>query len=142
LALKYMSDGYPGKTFTAKEISEKYSGSFDEFSKVLQIMNHHDVLHAEKGSTGGYRIVKDLSKVNLFQLVEMISGPITVTNCLTTSITCNLVKNCQIMSPILNFNERLIDLCKSIPLRELLYSRHDEREDIIREQYELQLKEV
>src|SRR3954462_3369914 len=81
IALKHMSLKAPGQLTSAKEICDIYHTPFDPTARVLQIMAQHEILRAEQGAHGGYQILKDLSKVTLYELTEMIEGPMTIVNC-------------------------------------------------------------
>src|SRR3990167_886200 len=81
ISLKYMSSKSPGQLTSAKEICDVYRTPFDPTSRVLQIMAQNEVLHAEQGARGGYQIVRDLSKLTMKELSDMITGPIEIANC-------------------------------------------------------------
>lgn len=125
IALKHMSSAYPGKLISANEICEMYKTPFDPTSRVLQIMAQHGILKAEHGAHGGYQILKDLSKVTLLDLTEMVVGPIQIANCFHHDYShCELTDSCNVISPMLNLNEKMSQLFKTITVRVLIESRH------------------
>lgn len=126
IALQHMRSKSPGSLTTAKEISQIYSTPFDATSRVMQVLAQKEVLKSEQGAHGGYQLVRDLSRVNLFDLVETVLGPISVAKCLQHGDKdqgCEIKDNCNIVAPINLFNRRLSDFFKSVWLNELLDGR-------------------
>ncbi len=131
IALKYMSAKTQGQLSTAKEICDIYHTPFDPTSRVLQIMAQHGILRAEQGAHGGYQIIKDLSKIPLSDLTDMITGPIEIANCFHGDYShCELTASCSVIGPMLNLNERLSKMFRTLMVSELIQSRHQAEKDI------------
>lgn len=131
IALKHMSHSSPGQLTSAKEICEIYRTPFDPTSRVLQLMAQHEILHAEHGAQGGYQILKDLSKVTLSDLIEIITGPIQIANCFHEAHShCELTSSCNVISPMLNLNQRMFQLFNHISLKDLIESKHSAERSI------------
>ena len=125
IALRHMSAKAPGQLTSAKEICDIYNAPFDPTSRVLQVMAQHEIVRAEQGAHGGYQIFKDLSKVTLFDLTEMIEGPIQIVNCFHGNYShCDITASCNVISPMLNLNEKIAGLFKTINVKELIQSRN------------------
>ena len=125
IALKYMSHKAPGQLTSAKEICDLYKTPFDPTSRVLQIMTQNEILRAEQGAHGGYQILKDISKVTLYDLTQMIEGPIEIVNCFHGNYShCDLTASCNVISPMLNLNEKIMELFKTISVSQLIESRN------------------
>ena len=127
MALKYMSLKVPGQLTSAKEVVSITGVPFDATARVLQQMAQQGLLRAEHGAHGGYSIVKDLSKVSLFELYEIILGPIDVVKCLQGDPECELLGSCNIQSPLANFNRRLNEFYRGIILADLLKIKEAKR---------------
>ncbi len=125
IALKYMSHKAPGQITSAKEICDLYNIPFDPTSRVLQIMAQHGIAQAEQGAKGGYQVIKDLSKVSMRELSDMIIGPIEITNCFHGDYSnCGITATCHIIAPMLNLNEKLNKLFAEIMVTDLIESKH------------------
>ncbi|MEY4615618.1 MAG: hypothetical protein RJB66_578 [Pseudomonadota bacterium] len=120
IALKHMFHKRPGELTTAKEISDTYGCSFDTIARVLQILAHKNWLHSSHGATGGYVIVKDLSKMSFYQLSETLIGPLRLVKCLSGS--CKIKSNCNIVSPVQVLNDRLVDVYQKLSVQEIIES--------------------
>ena len=125
ISLKYMSAKSPGQLTSAKEICDIYHVPFDPTSRVLQIMTQHQILQAEQGVKGGYQIIKDLSKLTMRELSDMIIGPIEIANCFHGTYShCEISHSCHIIAPMLNLNENIKKLFSTISIAELIQSKH------------------
>lgn len=125
MALKHMNDKHPGELSTAKEICLKYHVPFDATARVLQIMSQKGLLKSEHGAHGGYQIIKDLSKVSFFELCEWILGKVKLANCLhKKQHGCELIGECNILSPMLTLNEKLEELYHQLSLKQIIEAKH------------------
>ncbi|WP_413585995.1 RrF2 family transcriptional regulator [Bdellovibrio sp. HCB274] len=124
MALKYMSQKIPGELTSAKEVSDAFNTPFDATARVMQQMAQKGgFLRAEYGANGGYQITKDLAKVSIHDLVEVIEGPTALVKCLHKEAPCEIQGTCNIVSPITTLNNKLTDFYKSVSLKDLLVER-------------------
>ncbi len=125
ISLKHMSCKKADALTSAKEICDLYHTPFDPTSRVLQIMAQHKVLHAEQGMKGGYRITRDLDEMTLLDLSDMIVGPIEIAGCIHAGYShCEINAVCQIISPMLNLNDKIRDTFGRTSVAHLLKVRH------------------
>lgn len=125
IALKHMSHKSPGQLTSAKELCDIYHTPFDPMSRVLQIMSQHEILRAEQGAHGGYQILKDLSRVSVGQLSDMIIGPIQIANCFHGDYShCTMTHSCSVIGPMLNLNEQISQLFHNLKIVDLIETRH------------------
>ena len=122
MALKYMSQKTPGELTTAKEVTENFHTPFDATARVLQLMAQNSWLRSEQGSMGGYQITKDLSKLNMQDLIELIEGRTAVARCLHKQSPCEIQSSCNIISPIATINTKLSEFYQNLNLKDLLVS--------------------
>jgi len=120
MALRIMSEKRPGELTTAKEICDRCCCPVDATSKVLQVLARHQVLKSEQGPQGGYFIQKDLAKLSLYELTEMILGPLGVVKCLRSSMGCDIKQSCNIVAPMIALNSKLTDFYKKLGIQELI----------------------
>ena len=131
IALKHMSIKQPGQLTSAKEVCDIYFTPFDPTSRVLQIMAQEGILHAEQGAKGGYQIIKDISKISMKELSDMIIGPIEIANCFHGDYSnCEITATCRIIAPMLNLNESINKLFSTITITDLISSKHHSEKSI------------
>ena len=125
ISLKHMSFKQAGQLTSAKEICDMYNTPFDPTSRVLQIMVQHEILRAEQGAKGGYLIIRDLSKVTLKELSDLITGPIEIANCFHGDhSSCEITHKCHIIAPMLSLNEKINQLFNTVTIADLLHTKH------------------
>lgn len=125
MALKHMSKKIPGELTTAKEVSDAFHTPFDATARVMQQMAQKGgFLRAEYGVNGGYQITKDLAKVSMQDLVDVIEGPTALVKCLNNEAPCEIKGTCNIVSPITQLNNRLTEFYKSLSLKDLLVDKN------------------
>ena len=105
------------KKFSAKEISLKYNIAFDSVSRVMQKLAKQKFLISEQGSSGGYKLNKNLNNISLLNLITAVSGPLTIARCLKGD--CLQAQFCNIKTPIEAFNEKLSNFYSGISIAEL-----------------------
>ncbi len=120
MALKIIAGKKPGELTSAKEVVEITGCPFDATARVLQKMAQKGILRSEHGAHGGYVLVRDLSKVSLYELMELILGPMAAAKCLLGRGRCELEPTCNIHNPIVVLNRRYQDFYRSIYVSELL----------------------
>lgn len=123
MSLKYMSSKIPGELTSAKEVAEALSTPFDATARVMQIMAQNALLKAEHGATGGYQITKDLAKISVYSLMEMIEGPQALVKCLHKEDPCEISDRCNIASPLSELNNRLNVFYQNVSLKDLLLDK-------------------
>jgi len=121
IALKHIRTKAQGELSSAKEITERYATPFDMTAKVMQILAQKGVLKSIQGAHGGYVLTRDLSEISLFDFVEMMEGSIGIAKCLhNTETNCELMKTCNIASPLNYLNDKLIGFYKAMSLANIL----------------------
>lgn len=125
IGLKHMRNKSPGELTTVKEISGLYGCPFDATSRVMQILAQKGILRSEQGAHGGYQITRDLGRVSFYEILEWILGPMAVAKCLheDTDSTCEIRGTCNIVSPVITLNRKIVEFYKSLTVAELLDPR-------------------
>lgn len=131
MALKHMSTKLPGELTTAKEVSDLCQAPFDATARVMQVMAQQGWLKSEHGAFGGYQITKDLSRVTLHDLMNVIQGPTKIARCLNRAEPCDIQSSCNIISPINSLNQRLTDFYKSVTIKEILFGANSSARGIL-----------
>ena len=124
MALKYMSQKIPGELTSAKEVSDAFNTPFDATARVMQqLAQKGEILKSEYGVNGGYQITKDLAKVSMYDLVEIIEGPTALVKCLHKESPCEIQNRCNIISPVTQLNHKLTEFYRTLSLKELLVEK-------------------
>ncbi len=120
MALKVMADKRPGELTSAKEVVDLTGSPFDATARVLQQMAQREILRSEQGAYGGYLLIRDLNRVSILELMELILGNLAVAKCVGADGDCDLKTSCNIVSPITTLNRRLLDFYSTLMIGDLL----------------------
>lgn len=120
MALKHISSKSHGELSSAKEIAQRLSTPYEITARVLQSLASGGLVKAEYGASGGYLLLKDLGRVSLLDLIDIMEGPTRIAKCMHKEEGCEIESTCNILSPMTQLNRRVNDFYKSISLRELL----------------------
>ena len=127
MALKFMADKSQksdsigvGALTSAREICDEFNTPFDTTAKVMQLMNHEEILKSVKGIKGGYSLNKDLSQITYMNLVRLIEGKVVGRVCVTEKGTCELFGRCNIATPLELLNRKLNTFLENLTLADLL----------------------
>lgn len=120
IALKALSQKTEGNLTSAKEISSLYGAPFDVVSRVLQILNQAGIVKSIQGVQGGYHLLKSLDEVTFHELIEVIEGPLALVKCIHDNEGCEMVKSCNIMSPVTLLNDKINEFYKTIKISDLI----------------------
>lgn len=120
VAVKYMAGKIPGELTSAKEISDKFHTPFDATARVMQALAQKGLLKSEQGALGGYFISKDLNRVSLYDVLEVIEGPTQIVKCLQKDEACDVQAHCNIVSPVHTLNQKLVQFYSGLKLKDLV----------------------
>ena len=120
IALADMHGAHPEKVFSARGFCKKHVIPFDVMSKTMQRLTHAEILRSTQGIRGGYQIIRDLAKISLLELVEIMAAPIGVVVCLKERKVCQLEGDCNIVHGMTIFNQRIKNVYKSTNILELI----------------------
>lgn len=143
IALGYLAERRD-RTVSAREISEFYSMPSALVMNILKMLHHAGYLTSQRGTKGGYRLMTDLETMTLYDLVDILEGPIRLTDCAVPELDpylkamregckadgngnghgngwrCKVRPNCPIIAPVQVLHCRLIEFLKQTRVKELL----------------------
>ncbi|MCM8526313.1 MAG: Rrf2 family transcriptional regulator [Lentisphaeraceae bacterium] len=120
MALKHISEKNPDELTSVKEICEKYGSPFDVTSRSMQKMVAGGLLKSEKGAHGGYSLASDLKGANFLDFMEMVVEPVTLVSCAGDDSNCAMSSTCNIISPLVNLNQKMRGFFETISVLEIL----------------------
>lgn len=105
---------------TTREISRRYKIPYDLLAKILQKLKRENILDSQHGANGGYRLVKDLDKISLSELIDIVDGKISVVDCIENYEKCYIIEYCTIKNPVNKMQSELQNFLNSKMVSELL----------------------
>lgn len=108
------------KLVSCEEVSTANNISFSTSSKLLKQLAKHNLLISKKGSKGGYRFEKDVNEISMLDIVTAIDGPVHLADCIKQETGCSKSKNCTIKNTVSLINKSILDLLKSVTVKNLI----------------------
>jgi Rrf2 family protein len=87
-------------------------------AEVLKTLSKAEVVEAARGPGGGYRLACPADELPLSRVVEVLEGPVAMSDCATNS--CDLEAFCLIQSGIGRVTQRIRNVLDGITVAELL----------------------
>jgi Rrf2 family protein len=127
IALGYLSE-HGNQTVSAREIAEAFSMPAALVMNILKTLHHANFLSSTRGTKGGYRLVADLSKLSMHDLIEVLEGPVRLAECVIIDNEaggcgeghCKIGRGCPIQAPIQALHSKLVGFLKEVTLAEVL----------------------
>lgn len=118
IALRHISQQENGDVCSTREIADTYDIPYELLAKTLQQLARADIITAIQGPRGGYRIKKAMNKLNLMEFIELIEGPVGISDC-NLDDDCQRTDICNIRQPITRVNENIRTIFSNITLDEI-----------------------
>jgi Rrf2 family protein len=124
IALGYLAERRR-QTVSAREIAEAFNMPPALVMNILKTLQHAGMLTSTRGTKGGYRLVADLGRVSMHDLIETLEGPIRLAECVIIANEkatcprhepCKVGKGCPIQAPIKELHKRLVSFLKDTKL--------------------------
>ncbi len=97
--------GHPGRSFTAREVSEAFKVSEAHLAKVMQRLARAGLVHSERGPKGGFSLARPGDRITLLEVYETIEGPLPKKTCLFSQRACKS-EDCILGSVLVDFNRQ------------------------------------
>ena len=94
IALSYLAER-PDRIASAREIAQAYSLPLALLMNILKLLHHNKVVKSTRGTKGGYQLILSPQDVSLYELVEMIDGPVHLTECVMLEKSGRTPKECE-----------------------------------------------
>ncbi|MGB9697111.1 MAG: RrF2 family transcriptional regulator [Ignavibacteria bacterium] len=109
-----------GETVTTRTISQRYKIPYDLLAKILQKLKKENILDSQHGINGGYKLIKDLSKISLLELIDIVDRKTLVADCIENNEKCYIIDYCTIKSPVNKMQSELQNFLNNKMVSELL----------------------
>lgn len=118
ISLRYLQLKSDGKPVTAREISDIENIPLSLLSKVLQHLSKEKLIEPVIGARGGYQLSVNLKKVNLWEFLETMEGPLGLVDCLQNT-GCEQEVSCNIQSPIKKINHTVKNVFNNLSVSDI-----------------------
>lgn len=110
----------PGRVASVREMASACKIPETLLSKIMQTMKNAGLVTASHGNQGGYQLRRGLSEISLLDLMQVLVGPVQVTECMESgNHHCPVQASCTIVTPMTMLNQKIIKLFESTSLEAL-----------------------
>jgi len=94
--LVQFADSKPETWLTARDLSDLTGLPLPTVSKLLKVFSRGGLLSAHRGAYGGYCLTRHPEKITASEIIEVIDGPLEITNCVSgnSAETCVIEDRC------------------------------------------------
>lgn len=119
IALKHIASQHGNGLVNAKELAARFNLPPNLLAKILQSLSQSGIIAAQKGSGGGYRMVKKPDEVTLTDIFESIEGPVHMLMCSATDGNCSVEHSCTVRNGLVNLEQKFAEFFDSITLADI-----------------------
>src|SRR6201997_4504749 len=119
IAMKHLANHREKHACSASEIAEDYGISSMLMAKVLQKLARQSLVVAKHGSSGGYQLAKEPSKISALEVITAIDGPVLITSCVTNHGNCDATDRCSVREPLRRVNESILQVLSTVTISQM-----------------------
>lgn len=123
LALSYLTNAAladRARLVNTKEIAEHYHIPVELLAKIMQVLARRGMVESFPGPTGGYRLLRDASRISIAEVVNAIDGQLGIVHCSGgNEIGCEQFSRCTIRNPLTEIEARMNRLLQQMSIQEI-----------------------
>jgi len=110
----------PGLFVTAPDVSLATGLPVPTVSKILKRLAQAGLLESQRGTKGGYALVRDAANVPMTEIIAAVDGPIALTDCTVTSDgSCDIEALCPTRTNWQKINHAVVEALSGITLADM-----------------------
>lgn len=118
LILVYLTE-QDGRLCSASEVATGIHVALPTVQKLLKLLARTGLVDSVRGSDGGYRLARSPEEINAAQILDVLEGPIAITECSTDVGQCELESLCHVGNAWQKINRALRLALSEITLGDL-----------------------
>lgn len=119
IALKHLAMHGREGAASASDIAEAYGISAPIMAKVLQKLARNGLVVARHGSTGGYTLAREASRITALDVITAIDGPLFITSCVTHRGQCDQSSTCTVREPLRRVNDSILEVLNKVTISQM-----------------------
>ncbi len=119
IALKHLAMHGKEGSASANDIAEVYGISATLMAKVLQKLAKGGLVAARHGSSGGYTLGREASKITALDVITAIDGPLFITSCVTHRGQCFQTSTCTVREPLRRVNDSILEVLDKVTISQM-----------------------
>ncbi|MCU0822424.1 MAG: Rrf2 family transcriptional regulator, partial [Spirochaetes bacterium] len=119
-AMYELALNYKNGPVSIKTISENIDVSGKYLHALLTILKSGGLVRSVWGSHGGFVLSSSPAKINIYDIVKTLEGPISVVECVANSRLCHRSKNCVTREIWIDISDAIENTLSDITLNDML----------------------
>lgn len=119
IAMKHLAMHGKDGAASATDIAVAYGISTPLLAKVLQKLARSGLVAARHGSSGGYTLARDASRITALDVISAIDGPLFITSCVTHRGECDQTTTCTVREPLRRVNDSILEVLNKVTISQM-----------------------
>jgi Rrf2 family protein len=107
---------------SVRKFCEDNTISFLFLQKIVRLLRDAGIVASIQGASGGYYLLRQLSDINLKEVIEAVEGPYGITSCQKEGGCCDIAKKCYIRPAIEKMNQDITAYIERVTIKEFVSS--------------------
>jgi FeS assembly SUF system regulator len=108
---------------TARDVATSFHLPLPMVSKIMKSLARGGILSSHRGVKGGYSLARNPETITVGDVIEVLEGPIAMTECASTPGSCETEKLCPVRGNWLRISVAVREALERIPLTEMVAPR-------------------
>jgi FeS assembly SUF system regulator len=109
-----------GAVHSASEVSAALGIAIPTVSKILKMLVRENLVASSLGAKGGYMLARDPGEISLAEIINAMDGPISITECSSTTTSCERESTCSTRSNWQGINHIIHDALNKVNLAQMI----------------------
>lgn len=115
-----------GERLSAAAVAKITHLKLPTVTKVLKILHEAQLLHSTRGQQGGYALTKSPEKISLAEIIAVVDGESSITECGQGKDICHHEKACRVKANWRYINNIFNNLLRQISLADMGKTMHEQ----------------
>lgn len=109
-----------GGESTSEELAQAIDVPWNHLAKLVQTLSRRGYLITRKGKGGGIKIGKDPKEIRLVDVIEVIEGPMVISDCLLNKKSCRFSEECKVRKCLAGVRYKMLEVMSGISILDLV----------------------
>jgi Rrf2 family protein len=122
-----LAKNYDGKPTSLSTIADRQSLPLNYLEQIMLILKKTDMIRSVRGAYGGYILNKEPSDITVKDILDVLEGPISITDCVMDTEDCNNSSYCTTRLIYKEMTDKLNEVTSNITLQDMLDDNQNEQ---------------
>lgn len=111
----------PGELSSASDVASGTRLALPTVQKLLKLLARSDLVRSERGAEGGYVLARSAASITAADILDVLEGPLSITECSTADSHCELESGCPVGGAWQKINQGIRGALGEITLADLAH---------------------